>query len=56
MIHAVVGVMVMAVLFAVFVGFHLADGRGCHGCSGGGSDCSSCHLGGDDNEFKGRAR
>jgi len=54
--HSLVGVMVMAVLFAVFAGFHLADGRGCHGCSGGGGDCSSCSLGDDDNELQGRTR
>ncbi len=53
--HEIIGVLVIAVLFAVFAGFQMADGKGCHGCSsGGGGDCSSCSVGGDNNEFQGR--
>ncbi len=55
--HAIVGVAALAALFAVFVGFRLADRRGCGTCSGSGAaDCTSCPLGDHKHDSQGRTR
>ncbi len=57
MMHAILGIVAMAVLTAVFCGFRLADGKGCHDCSGSGDgDCASCSLGGHELENEWRTR